>query len=289
MRLICPNCQAEYEVDDAAIPETGRDVQCSNCGHAWFQLPPGVEAEAEAEAAVFDPPPALARPEAVPLPGGEDEDEDDGDDRRIADSQPAGEGEPRPARSLDETVLAVLKEEAEREAAQRRREALRGLETQPDLGLDSAVAGAVAASAAAERAVKAQAKPVEVIPSAEEIRAEVDRAAGVERAASRRKMLPDIEEINSTLRPGRDAAGGEGSAGEAPEGRGGFRRGFTLTVLLAVILAALYVLAPRLAEQVPALAPVLGAYVAAVDSARLWLDGLMREATGAMNGGPPAG
>ncbi|MEN9850001.1 MAG: zinc-ribbon domain, partial [Pseudomonadota bacterium] len=27
MRLICPNCDAEYEVDASAIPDTGRDVQ----------------------------------------------------------------------------------------------------------------------------------------------------------------------------------------------------------------------------------------------------------------------
>ena len=40
MRLICPNCDAEYEVDASVIPEAGRDVQCSNCGHTWFQMAP---------------------------------------------------------------------------------------------------------------------------------------------------------------------------------------------------------------------------------------------------------
>ena len=39
MRLICPNCGAEYEVPDDVIPEAGRDVQCSNCGHTWFERP----------------------------------------------------------------------------------------------------------------------------------------------------------------------------------------------------------------------------------------------------------
>jgi len=37
MRLICPNCVAQYEVDDNVIPPEGRDVQCANCGHNWFQ------------------------------------------------------------------------------------------------------------------------------------------------------------------------------------------------------------------------------------------------------------
>ncbi len=41
MRLVCPKCHALYEVDDSAIPPDGRDVQCSNCGHTWFQSPSG--------------------------------------------------------------------------------------------------------------------------------------------------------------------------------------------------------------------------------------------------------
>ena len=40
MRLTCPNCGAQYEVPAEVIPETGRDVQCSDCGTTWFQLPP---------------------------------------------------------------------------------------------------------------------------------------------------------------------------------------------------------------------------------------------------------
>jgi predicted Zn finger-like uncharacterized protein len=37
MRLICPSCRAQYEVDDDAIPANGRDVQCSSCSTTWFQ------------------------------------------------------------------------------------------------------------------------------------------------------------------------------------------------------------------------------------------------------------
>lgn len=40
MRLICPNCGAQYEVPDDVIPTSGRDVQCSSCGHTWFQVHP---------------------------------------------------------------------------------------------------------------------------------------------------------------------------------------------------------------------------------------------------------
>lgn len=37
MRLICPSCVAQYEIDEDVIPSEGRDVQCANCGHTWFQ------------------------------------------------------------------------------------------------------------------------------------------------------------------------------------------------------------------------------------------------------------
>ena len=53
MRLVCPNCDAQYEVDANAVPEAGRDVQCSNCGHTWFQVPPDVEAELDADRALY--------------------------------------------------------------------------------------------------------------------------------------------------------------------------------------------------------------------------------------------
>ena len=54
MRLECPNCKARYEVDDDAIQGAGRDVECSACGHAWFQVRepagPGRDARAVDEA-----------------------------------------------------------------------------------------------------------------------------------------------------------------------------------------------------------------------------------------------
>jgi predicted Zn finger-like uncharacterized protein len=51
MRLICPNCSAQYEIDASMIPEDGRDVQCSNCGHTWYELPAPTASEVAAIAA----------------------------------------------------------------------------------------------------------------------------------------------------------------------------------------------------------------------------------------------
>ena len=37
MRLICPNCSTQYDVDASAIPAGGREVQCGICDTVWFQ------------------------------------------------------------------------------------------------------------------------------------------------------------------------------------------------------------------------------------------------------------
>jgi predicted Zn finger-like uncharacterized protein len=286
MRITCPNCGAQYEVDDALIPEAGRDVQCSNCGKGWFQArhPEPVEAEEEPVAAEVveeitvedtvaaevvarspEPEPAeepvteVAEPEAPPAapPAAEaakpapamlDEDDDD-------DAPPAA----LPARKPDEAVLAVLREEAEREIAQRRQETA-GIETQPDLGL---------------------AEPVErrTTPAAE-----VAATAAVAGAA-RRDLLPDIDVINSTLRS--DADRGAVHAGDddemVGERRRGFRTGFGLVLLLVAALILLYVAAGWLAQTVPALSPLLAAYVEAANGFRAWLDGLLAAGTAGLS------
>jgi predicted Zn finger-like uncharacterized protein len=96
MRLQCPNCDAEYEVDAAAIPQVGRDVQCSNCGHGWFQMHPDFAPDPEMESALYDPPPPL--PQARP-----------------------GEGA-YPRREIDPAAMQILREEAAREEALRARD-----------------------------------------------------------------------------------------------------------------------------------------------------------------------
>ena len=65
MRLVCPNCGAQYEVDDALIPAEGRDVQCSDCGHAWYFSPVPASADAAPQAQDL---PAPKPPEPQPPP-----------------------------------------------------------------------------------------------------------------------------------------------------------------------------------------------------------------------------
>lgn len=289
MRLICPNCEAEYEVDDAAIPDIGRDVQCSNCGHAWFQLPPEIELALEQEDELFG-----ASGAADPLP---DLDEPDLDED---DAPPPPVMPDAPKRSIDENLMAVLREEAEREAAARKAEAA-PVETQTEMGLSAPAAAAAAAATAAAAAVVAsaeQSRAAGAIPTAAHaggLAAAARRIAQMKgldpdapppappKPPTRRDLLPDIEEINSSLKGSDTPTLTEAEVEQIGKSNArGFRSGFGVAMLVAVLGLAVYVAAPRIVAMVPAAEGVVTGYVAAVDGARLWLDGLMRQATDAV-------
>ena len=368
MRLVCPNCNAQYEVDDAAIPDSGRDVQCSNCGHGWFQ--PGSAApetdvihagagapaaaiagpEPDSEPEGFGPDPDVPEEEFLPdfdpddaadtaFSFGPEPDFGPGEDAPFwadeivgfdagdapADPKPdpasdmpdetgntiatmqAGDEDVTPAptpgttprRPLDAALLAVLREEAEREAAQRRAEGSAGFEAQDELNLEEPEAnrGVEAAAAAATAAMARRRAGLPDLSDANGPAAPPDEGdkpytgrhgEEPDQPGHGCERLPDINEINATLTATTDRAG-EPVAEVSPEmtarRRSGFGQGFGFIIALAVLGAVLYVFAPALAERVPALTPALSVYVAAVDSARIWLNGLLESAANSMRPG----
>lgn len=299
MRLICPNCGAQYEVDDSVIPEGGRDVQCSNCGHTWFQRPAGhdrhqtedetaeaaevedtaagVHAKADDQTTEEVAPTAAGDPDHLPEDEGiaaaeekdadhlpEDEFEDAVDEDGVDERQLT-------RRELDPAVADILREEAARETAERAEEG-GGLETQPDLGLESGEDG----DTARERMARLRELPDDEIDS--DNGADEATVATVVAAPNRRDLLPDIEEINSTLTAASDRAEEDEEEGEERRARSGFRRGFILAVVFFALLALLYAYAPRIVDAYPAAEPTLSTYVDAVNGLRLWVDGMMQKA-----------
>lgn len=255
MRLICPNCKAQYEVDAAVIPDEGRDVQCSNCGETWFQ---------ESERAL------VAAAELDARLGGDDE-------AAVPQATPpAPEASASKRRVLDESVVNVLREEAERETARRQAEGST-LETQGDLGLADPVAPAPAPANAEAAASRAQSELEEEATAA--------AAATVVSRAARRELLPDIEEINSSLRATSERQG-EAAAMDAPETirqrRNGFRRGFFSALAAMLILLLPYTFAAPISRMAPSLAPILSSYSANIDALRVWLDTKMKSTTDSM-------
>ena len=278
MRLTCRNCDAQYEVDDAAIPPEGRDVQCSGCGHAWFQMRadavPQLRPEVSAPVDPAGPDPAAAM---WSDPGVHTKD-DPARTEPLTDEGPppvlpeAQEDAALRRRGLDDTVLEVLREEAAREAAVRRAEAPPPIEVQTDLGLAPPPPPLPPSVLAARQSF------ADFLVSPDELTLEEDTQA---RPASRSELFPDVEEINSTLRASSEPRGDESEAGtETHVGadRRGFRTGFLMIILIAVLSWLVYAMAPQIVAAVPASESAMQAYVEGVDLARLSVDAALQSA-----------
>ncbi|MEC7764560.1 MAG: zinc-ribbon domain-containing protein [Pseudomonadota bacterium] len=265
MRLVCPNCGAQYEVDDRVVPEGGRDVQCSNCGHAWFQR----SANWQERAPEHDPDAALAAPESAhetPLTSDDDWDDDE-------TSQPMPE---RPRRELDEGVRDILAEEAQRELAARAQDG-GTVETQGELGIEEY------GDPEEERRRIARERMARMrgIEEGETLEPEVAPVPPPGPQA-RRDMFPDIDEINSTLdtpdsakpKPKRAARPKVEDGGE--RARGGFSRGFSIIILLVAIAFGVYVFSPRIIDLFPGLTDAMVSYVGLVNQLFAWIEGLMQ-------------
>lgn len=277
MRLKCPGCGAQYEVPDDVIPEEGRDVQCSNCGNTWFQTQDTSTSPQALEAAAKAPKDEVWHPDV----------ESDGTDRPSA-KQATAAGGSAPSnlpkrRELDPSVADILRQEAELEA--RARQAQAGvLEEQPDLGLQEPE------DEAAKRARQAQERMRKLRGESKEGAAIAAAAPAIaERPKSRRDMLPDVEEINQTLRASnerREMRSVQADLEDDDEPTGGFGRGFIYTILLFAIAAALYVYAPQAGEALPQIKAPLDNYAAMVDQLRAWLDAQIATLMGMINGAP---
>jgi predicted Zn finger-like uncharacterized protein len=278
MRLTCPNCGAQYEVPEAVIPPTGRDVQCSNCGDTWFQRHPG-----QASAGPDEPPedPSLApEPDAQP--------ETSESNRAPAPPPPPPQPDPPTPRSLDPSVTDILREEAERERAARAAETAGAFETQPDLGLAEPEPGederTRQARARMDRLRGADAPDADSHAAPEpDDRPEDDIDPG-----ARRNLLPDIEEINSSLSSvgERNDPLPKALPDEIPlQARsGGFRSGFRLALITFVLATIVYLTAPSLAQVIPAAEAPLAQYVEAVNAARTQLNEFVARVMGGMGG-----
>ncbi|MBD3664029.1 zinc-ribbon domain-containing protein [Sulfitobacter aestuariivivens] len=272
MRLTCPNCDAQYEVPDEVMPVSGRDVQCSNCGQTWFQHHPDhMPAEDDQPP---EPPDTPVDDDPGPEQDSASEQEPD-ESSEQEDKAPELPSEGPTRRELDPAVANILQQEAETEQQARKKAASDPLESQPDLGLpDTDEADTPPTEEQERRTAEARQRMARMRGEPEPMSDAAVTAAAI---SSRRDLLPDIEEINSTLRSESERGSGpDGQAGfDAPsevKRRSGFRRGFLLMILLFVLLSLLYIYAPRLSQSVPQLDGLLTSYVAWVDQLRLWLD-----------------
>ncbi len=251
MRIICPNCSAQYEIDASLLPKDGREVQCSACNHVWFHCPDVTASTPRRPASPHPRKSAVAAP-ACAYP--------DEEDTAIDTSErPVGHG--KPARELDPGVLDILRDEADFEARAR---AAESLESQPELGL----------SARSQWPSSATVAPLKSSDAAADTQPAPDGRGTTSRPSAASAALPDIATIDPTF----DAAD---EAPTAPTGmeqqarNSSFGRGFAIPVVLALLLIAVYLAAPGIMRALPSTDAPLASYVDAVDGLRIRVASLL--------------
>ncbi len=291
MRLVCPNCAAQYEVDANAIPEDGRDVQCANCGNTWFQDrgEPGQAATHEQPDHTGDD----AGPDTYDANGGEDAQDDDetapDEDQRQTHIRPQ-------AAPVDQSVLDILRQEADLDASTRQAgEASHAAPDEPEAEPDDASDDtpddpadeddglALRARAARSRLTSnpERERRLHLSPETDEDQFDDDLPEDVvsvapapqRRAAAEHPQheLPDVDALNSSLRSADDDSRVDDERARRRKPAPGKRSnslGFYLAVLIFLILLALYALKPQIIAALPGAAPYLDQYTLLVDAAR---------------------
>ena len=258
MRLICPNCEAQYDVSDDAIPPGGRDVQCSNCQQSWFQMEKPVVPGRDTSQKTIS-----KLPDVVEIP-----DIDDDETAPDMADQDAIVTPPKTARKgLDSAVANILRQEATREGA-----VPSGPKSAPPPTQVDRPAEVVDASETRQRIAQM---------TVEEGGTPAGRSAAVAAAsvgavtATNVRAVPDIHEINAALRARAEASDTSGlTEDEKQEAaqRGGFRRGFTIILLLMAILMLPYIFADQITENLPQTRGIMASYVTTIDQMRLALN-----------------
>jgi predicted Zn finger-like uncharacterized protein len=247
MRLICPNCDAQYNVADDAIPEGGRDVQCSSCNHTWLQTEKPVVAGRETSKILKTRAPGMKASK------------DDATDKAPKDTPAPAERKP-----LDSSVADILRQEAGREKS-----LPRGGNAAPPATQAERPAEVVDAGETRKRIAQM---------TEEEGGSRAGTAAasiGAVTAGANLRAVPDIHEINAALRARAEASDMSGlTEAEKHEAvqRSGFRRGFFIVLILFAILITPYFFADQITENLPQTRGFMTSYVEMVDNLRIWLN-----------------
>ncbi|SFR98050.1 zinc-ribbon domain-containing protein [Yoonia litorea] len=266
MRLICPKCDAQYNVADDAIPKGGRDVQCSTCGHTWFQTEMSRVLSRPVSRVLSRPIPTAVKSEATEPKNEASRDVGAYDvPHQHKDKSQTHEPKHRP---VDANIANILREEASREHDVPARESEKYSSKLPE----RKAAPAVDLKATRERI--AQMTDAEGGTRSKTTSSSAATAVAAPATANPR-TIPDINEVNAVLRA-RDQNNSNAGITEADRvdaaRRRGFRRGFLIVVALFVVIITPYVLAEQIIENLPQSRETMIRYVAVMNELRASLN-----------------
>lgn len=279
MELICPSCEARYQVPDGSIGEKGRQVSCMNCGHGWHAFPPLMLS-------------AATQPHRTT-----ERWQDAGGDTRAEPGAPRIHGtivEKPPVRGAVEATGEQTQPRSESSRSEQLaeiREMLAEVQTEAQVSNTKAPAAPEAPEAPRERTNAPDTGP------RDEARALFDEPA--DRRPSLNEEIhhdptpdsdPDTQAIDPLrrrmemqqkdarkdakqtdmrrLRRRHERRERQRTRANAA-GSGAFLTGFLLIVMVAAVMVALYMLKPQIVERLPGMEPAMAEYVETIDGVRV--------------------
>ncbi|MBC9247850.1 zinc-ribbon domain-containing protein [Paracoccus sp. 11-3] len=271
IRLICPDCGTEYQIPEIAVPDGGRDVECSECGRVWHAAPPAAAvrpmemgvysynfAEFKGLSTPDATPPTDAETASTPVP------EHEAQSETVTTSQPipaAAASSVPLKRRLPENVLNILLEEVEHERQARLAESNREAEQEPDPVTAQAVYALEEPDWPATTVIgkRRQTPEVPVAKVAPPVGAPESAQKAVQTSAHEAEAK--AESVVTAAKPMNTLP-----VLAASQPKNDYWQGIGTAAAIAAILLAIYVIAPSGAPD-----GMLGDIRHGLDQARLWL------------------
>ncbi len=280
MRLVCPNCASEYEVDAEMIPPEGRDVQCANCENVWFQEPEPekptplmLDRAYQAESAPQDAPiSADTAPDMGMVPPAPSTEEEEREQLRSAVREELAIQEKDEAGATTDSVAEAdgkTAPDAKGEAAE---------DKKTDDGKDDDTVLSSLRTQLAEAKKDFNFSDDQVAKSQKRSVVAAAASAGIDASSPTRAEEAVTERKKTHERPKTLMQAIEEESGPIYRPRRKLR-GFLTIVVLALIALGVYSFAPQISEAYPAADPYLRQYVGLVDQGRASVEALYDKAT----------
>jgi len=292
IEIVCPSCQARYQLPEGSIGPEGRKVSCSSCSHKWRAYPEG---EASSEAPPIDV-------SVTDVPAAEHEEPvSDGPvvDERVVDEPVTDE----PVAEYEEPVGGEPVARPEEFVAEIAAAAIESTPESADFGIDTTAPSTMPPPATGDRdeqmaAIRQMLSDLKEGADAAPEMVEEERPAPATSSAPARRRAGDegegrdqlksrIDDLSKTAKAvkGQPEQSGYDAAKlrrmhekrakklqRAKERRnksGAFITGFTLVSVVTATMVGLYVLRPQIVEAMPKMAPALNEYVVTIDRYRV--------------------
>ncbi len=257
IEIVCPSCQARYQLPEGSIGPEGRKVSCSSCSHKWRAQVVGATAAPEQATPVSPVPEVAAVAEAAP-------ETEFGAGAGVAPDAPAvGHADvtgtdPAPASGDREEQMAAIR--------QMLADLKEGVDAAPEIDSDAPPDTVTPEPVTPEPTMRRRAGDDD-----EELDALKSRIDDIDKLGKAAKGEAKISSYNPTRlrRLHEKRAKKLQRTRERKKRSGGFLTGVTLVGTVTATMIGLYVMQPQIIAASPQMAPAMNEYVVTVDRYRV--------------------